>query len=96
MSAPLSSDLRAKYNVYSMLVRKDNEAQVVRGTFTGCEGKVTQVYRHKWVIHIERITREKVNGSTVNVGVNPLKVVIMKMRLDKDRKSLLGEGSCCC
>jgi len=23
---------------------------------------VTQVYRKKWVIHIERITREKVNG----------------------------------
>jgi hypothetical protein len=23
---------------------------------------VTQVYRKKWVIHVERITREKVNG----------------------------------
>ncbi|MBA0760935.1 hypothetical protein Gotri_023647, partial [Gossypium trilobum] len=46
-------------------------------------------YRRKWVIHIERITREKVNGSTVNVGVNPSKVVITKLRLDKDRKSLL-------
>jgi len=23
---------------------------------------VVQVYRKKWVIHIERITREKVNG----------------------------------
>lgn len=29
----------------------------------GREGKVTQVYRKKWVIHIERITREKVNGA---------------------------------
>ena len=28
----------------------------------GREGKVVQVYRKKWVIHIERITREKVNG----------------------------------
>lgn len=28
----------------------------------GREGKVIQVYRRKWVIHIERITREKVNG----------------------------------
>ncbi|GFZ18824.1 translation protein SH3-like family protein [Actinidia rufa] len=31
----------------------------------------------------------KVNGSTVNVGINPSKVVITKLRLDKDRKSLL-------
>jgi ribosomal protein uL24 len=29
----------------------------------GREGKVVQVYRKKWVIHIERITREKVNGA---------------------------------
>lgn len=26
----------------------------------GREGKVVAVYRRKWVIHIERITREKV------------------------------------
>ncbi|CBI33614.3 unnamed protein product, partial [Vitis vinifera] len=44
MSAPLSTDLRNKYNV---------------------------------------------NGSTVNVGINPSKVVINKLKLDKDRKSLL-------
>ncbi|CAI9758486.1 unnamed protein product [Fraxinus pennsylvanica] len=89
MSAPLSSDLRTKYNVRSMPVRKDDEVQVVRGTYKGREGKVVQVYRKKWVIHIERITREKVNGSTVNVGIHPSKVVISKLRLDKDRKSLL-------
>lgn len=28
----------------------------------GREGKVIQVYRRKWVIHVERITRDKVNG----------------------------------
>ncbi|KAF2295559.1 hypothetical protein GH714_033194 [Hevea brasiliensis] len=60
MSAPLSTDLRQKYNVRSMPVRKDDEVQI-----------------------------EKVNGSTVNVGINPSKVVITKLRLDKDRKSLL-------
>ncbi|KAJ1381784.1 Translation protein SH3-like domain superfamily [Sesbania bispinosa] len=59
------------------------------GTYKGREGKVVQVYRRKWVIHIERITREKVNGSTVNVGIHPSKVVVTKLRLDKDRKSLL-------
>ncbi|KAK9912113.1 hypothetical protein M0R45_035987 [Rubus argutus] len=32
---------------------------------------------------------EKVNGSIVNVGINPSKVAITKLRLNKDRKSLL-------
>ncbi|XP_071706978.1 large ribosomal subunit protein uL24z [Rutidosis leptorrhynchoides] len=89
MSAPLSGELRTKYNVRSMPVRKDDEVQIVRGTYKGREGKIVQVYRRKWVIHIERITREKVNGTTVNVGINPSKCVITKLRLDKDRKSLL-------
>ncbi|XP_059444319.1 large ribosomal subunit protein uL24y-like [Corylus avellana] len=89
MSAALSSELRTKHQVRSMPVRKDDEVLVVRGTYKGSEGKVVQVYRRKWVIHVERITREKVNGSTVNVGVNPSKVVITKLRFDKDRKSLL-------
>ncbi|CAH9086919.1 unnamed protein product [Cuscuta europaea] len=89
MSATLSTDLRTKYNVRSLPVRKDDEVTVVRGTYKGRDGKVVQVYRKKWVIHIERITREKVNGSTVNVGIHPSKVVISKLKLDKDRKALL-------
>ena len=31
----------------------------------GRDGKVVQVYRKKWVIHVERITREKTNGAFV-------------------------------
>jgi large subunit ribosomal protein L26e len=35
---------------------------------------VLQVYRKKWVLHIERIQREKANGATVSVGIHPSKV----------------------
>lgn len=75
--------------VRSVPIRKDDEVEVVRGNFKGRDGKVVQVYRKKWVIHVERITREKVNGTTVPVGVDPSKVVIRKLKLDKDRRDLL-------
>lgn len=75
--------------VRSIPIRKDDEVSVVRGTFKGREGKVVTVYRKKWVIHVERITREKVNGATVPVGLDPSKVVITKIKIDKDRKNLL-------
>merc|ERR1712179_266941 len=65
MSAPLSKELKSKYNVRSMPIRKDD------------------------VVHIERIQREKANGATVHVGIHPSKVVIMKLKLDKDRKRIL-------
>ncbi len=63
MSAPLSTELKNKYAVRAVPIRKDDEVSVVRGTFKGREGKVVQVYRKKFVIHVERITREKVNGT---------------------------------
>ena len=71
MSSGLSKELRAKYNVRSLPIRKDDEVKVMRGQFKGYEGRVTQVYRRKWVIHIERVTRNKVNGQTIQVGIAP-------------------------
>ncbi|KAK2166413.1 hypothetical protein LSH36_39g02086 [Paralvinella palmiformis] len=90
MSSPLSKELRQKYNVRSIPIRKDDEVQVVRGHYKGQQvGKVVQVYRKKFVIHIERIQREKANGATVPVGIHPSKVVIVKLKMDKDRKAIL-------
>merc|ERR1712232_324016 len=89
MSAPLSKDLRAKYSVRSVPIRRDDEVMIMRGHFHDREGKVTQVYRKKWRIHIERVTRDKANGQTVPIGIHPSKVVITKIKLDKDRKALL-------
>jgi large subunit ribosomal protein L26e len=89
MSAPLSKELRGKHDVKSLPIRKDDEVIVTRGTYKGREGKVVQVYRRRWVIHIERIQREKVNGQTVFVGINPSKVAITKIKMDKDRADLL-------
>jgi hypothetical protein len=34
---------------------------IVRGRHHDREGRVTAVYRKKWVVHIERITQEKAN-----------------------------------
>merc|ERR1712171_20606 len=89
MSAHLNKDLSSKYHVKSMPIRKDDEVIVVRGSHRGREGKVIQVYRKKYVIHIERVTREKSNGSTVNVGIHPSNVSITKLKLDKDRRAIL-------
>ena len=90
MSAPLSKELRQKYNVKSIPIRKDDEVQVVRGHYKGQQvGKVVQCYRKKWVIYIERIQREKANGASVYVGIHPSKCVVVKLKLDKDRKNIL-------
>lgn len=90
MSAPLSKELREKYNVRSMPIRKDDEVQIVRGLNKDKEGKVTSVYRLKYVIHVERVTRDKATGQSVPLGIHPSNVVITKLKLDKDREDILA------
>ncbi|KAJ3732315.1 60S ribosomal protein L26 [Lentinula guzmanii] len=89
MSSALSKELRAKYSARSLPVRKDDEVRIVRGKYKGREGKVTQVYRKKWVIHVERVQRDKSNGATSPIGIHPSNVVITTIKLDKDRRAIL-------
>jgi large subunit ribosomal protein L26e len=45
--------------------------------------------KHTDVIHVERLVREKSNGQSVPLGVAPSKVVVTKLKLDKDRENIL-------
>jgi large subunit ribosomal protein L26e len=90
MTSPLSKDLRQKYGVRSIPIRKDDEVQVLRGHYKGQQvGKVVQCYRKKFCVYIERIQREKANGASVYVGIHPSKVCIVKLKMDKDRKKII-------
>ncbi len=75
--------------IRSLPIRKDDEVTIVRGSSAGREGKVVQVYRKKWVVHVERVTRDKSNGNTVQLPIAPSNVVITKIKLDKDRKAII-------
>ncbi|KAJ1035531.1 hypothetical protein NDA18_000310 [Ustilago nuda] len=90
MSSSLNKELRSEHGIRSLPVRKDDEVLIVRGSQKGAEGKVTQVYRKKWVINIERIHREKTNGATVPLGIHPSNVVITSLKLDEDRKKIIA------
>lgn len=93
MSANLSKELQARHGVRSMPIRKDDEVTITRGMFKSREGKVIACFRKKFVVHVERITREKVNGAQVPVGIPASNLVITKLKLDKDRKAKLEAKS---
>ena len=90
MSSHLSKDLKNKYQVRAMPIRKDDEVLVVRGPLKGNKGKVIQVYRSRWCIYIEKLTKQKLNGQPINIPIDPSKCVITKLKIDKDRNDLLA------
>ena len=63
MSSHLNKDLRTKHEVRSIPIRKGDTVKVMRGIYKGREGKVLTVYRKKWCVHIDKVTKEKTNGT---------------------------------
>lgn len=93
LSAPLSDELRAKYGLRSLPVRKGDSVKVMRGDFSGIEGKVIRVDRAEAKVFVEGITREKVSGEAKNVPVHASKVMITSLDLsDKWRAEALEKA----
>lgn len=89
MSAPLSKELREQYGIKALPIRKEDQVLVVRGSKKGQEGKISSVYRLKFAVQVDKLTKEKSNGATIPINIHPSKVVITKLHLDKDRKALI-------
>lgn len=90
MAAHLSPELRASHGVRSFPVRTGDTVRVVRGDHRGVEGKITSVKLSKYRIFVEGLTREKVDGTTINVPIHPSKVMVTRLNLDdKWRKEIL-------
>ena len=89
MSCHLVKDLKEKYSVRSIPVRKGDSVKIVRGSNKGREGKVTTVYRRRRCLYIEKLTRSKTNAQEVNLPIHPSNCVVTTLKLDKDRKALL-------
>ncbi len=88
MSAPLSKALRLEHKVRSLPVRQGDTVQVRSGEKKGEEGVIKSVYRKKFVIYVDRLTRDSCRGTQVQVGVHPSKVEITKIKMDSDRKAV--------
>merc|ERR1711957_1154744 len=94
MSSPLSKELKTKYDCKSLPVRKGDTVLIKCGSkeggVKGKTGKVLTVYRRRWCIHVEKVVRDKKNGSQVQIPVDPSNCEITQLKLDKSRKALMA------
>jgi len=69
---------------------KGDNVRVVRGEYSGVEGKVEKVNTHRATLSIEGVQREKVKGGNVKVQIHSSNLVITGLNLDdKYRKKKL-------
>ena len=82
VSSTLSDSLREQYHARSCRVIKGDSVRVMRGEYSGIEGKVERVNTKKGSLSIEGIQREKVKGGNVKVQIHASNVIIMSLKLD--------------
>ncbi len=82
MAAPLSTELRTTYGRRSIPVRTGDTVRIVRGDFSGVEGKVSDIDTARQRLFVEGVTREKVAGTSEKVSVHCTKVMVTRLNLD--------------
>jgi large subunit ribosomal protein L24 len=83
----LSQDLKQQHKKKSIRVVKGDSVKVMRGEYTGIEGKVEKVNTKRGTLSIEGIQREKVRGGNVKVQIHASNVIVSSLNVeDKYRK----------
>jgi large subunit ribosomal protein L24 len=83
-NAPLSHELREKYNIKRLPIRVGDVVRILRGDFAGTEGKVVDVDLKRVRIFIEGVQIKKADGTPVYYPIHPSKVVIVKLDLSDE------------
>lgn len=90
MRSPLSKELQKKYKKRNALLRKGDEVKVMRGTFKGKTGNVSEVMLKKTRVIVEGIENIKTDGAKAHYPMHPSKLMITKLGTeDKTRKKIM-------
>ena len=82
LSSILSESLRKKYGKKSARVVEGDSVKVIRGEFTGVDGKVTKVSAANNGLTIEGVKKEKLKGEKYDVFIHTSNIEITGLNTD--------------
>jgi large subunit ribosomal protein L24 len=90
----LTDELREQYGRRSLRVIKGDTVRIMRGEYTGIEGKVEKVDTRRGTLSIEGIQREKVRGGNVKVQIHASNVRVSGLNIDDKyrQNNILGRN----
>jgi len=97
MSSHLSPELRAKYDIRALPVRKGDVVRIMRGdgvktgrdekkVIKGKEGRVTDVFRRDLKIAVEGVNFKKADNKEVVRKLHPSSVMIIRLDLTDPKR----------
>ena len=86
IASTLSKELKKKYGMRSITLRKGDEVRVMRGKAKGKKGKMVEINKIKMKVAIENIQVTKKDGSKVNVWIDASNLMITNLNVDDARR----------
>jgi large subunit ribosomal protein L24 len=93
LAARLSKELREKYKIKSLSVRKGDRVKILRGDFKKVDGEVLEVDLKNQTISVQGVNITKADGSQINRPIRPTNVMLLKIVEDKERLRTTEGGS---
>lgn len=82
VSSNVTTGLRGQYAKRSLRPIKGDTIKVLRGEYSGIEGKIEKVNTKSGTLSIEGVQREKIRGGNVKVPIHASNVQIVSLKLD--------------
>lgn len=85
----LDEFLQEEYGLRSLVIKKGDLVRIMRGQFRDTEGKITEVNYKKGLVYLDNATITKSDGKESNVPIHPSNLLLVKLELNDERKSLI-------
>ena len=82
LSSLLSANLRKKYSKKSVRVKEGDSVKVIRGEFTGVDGKITKVSSADGGLTIEGVKKEKLKVEKYDVFIHTSNIIVTALNTD--------------
>lgn len=86
MKSHLSKELRKKYNLRSIRIRKGDEVKVLKGSFKRKTGKISNINIKRQRLTIEGIQRKKKDGTKLEVYFDPSNLMAISLNTDDKKR----------
>jgi ribosomal protein uL24 len=94
LSAPLSPNLKAEHGTRSLPIIVDDTVTITKGDRKLSEGKVLKVDTKSGRVYIEGVSRNRIDGSTLQIPIRAENVMITRLNLkDIWRRKILERKS---
>jgi len=94
LSVNLSKELRKKYSIRNIPVKKDDKVKILRGKYKKKQGKIIEIKYKISKVCVEGIQVKKQDGSKVNFKLQPSNLQIIELNLeDSKRKKIFTQAS---